>query len=118
MTDPTLVTLVKDLSVSQGSPKAEAEKNTKPFSQDEVLSYTHVSERHFDGVNVKVYKLSDGRGWVHETLNKKNDDVDASPKRGLKVHGPFPTCQDPNLKCAFEIPIQLIVHPCFQLAGN
>ena len=85
VTDPTLVTLNQDLSGSQGSPEAETEKNTKPFSQNEKLSYTRMSEQRFEGADVKVYKLSDGRGWVHEIMNKKHDDVDASPKRGLEV---------------------------------
>ena len=100
--DPALVTLTKDLSGSQRPPKPETEKNAESFTQDEVLLYTRVSERRFDGTNVKVYELSDGRGWVHETVSRtnkdrdkgkdtdkdkdKDEDKDPSSKRGLEVH--------------------------------
>ena len=98
VTDPALVTLTKDLSGSQRSPKPKTEKNAESFTQDEVLLYTRVSERRFDGTNVKVYELSDGRGWVHETVSRTNkdqdtdtdkdndEDTDPSSKRGLEVH--------------------------------
>ena len=95
VTDPALVTLTKDLSGSQRSPKPEEDKNAEPFAQGEVLLYTRVCERRFGGMDVKVYELSDGRGWAHETASKTDKDKDkgrdASSKRGLEVHGPLPT---------------------------
>ena len=65
-----------------------------------MLLYTRVCERRFGGTDVKVYELSDGRGWAHETVSKTDKDKDkgrdASSKRGLEVQGPLPTCQNPS----------------------
>ena len=98
--DPALVVLTKDLSGSQRSPKPGADKNAALFSPGDVLLYTRVCERRFGGTDVKVYELSDGRGWAHETVSKTEKDEDkgrdASSKRGLEVHGPPPTCQNPS----------------------
>ena len=85
-----------------------------------MLLYTRVSERRFNGTDVKVFELSDGRGWVYETVNKKDKGADASPKRGLEVNNVSRSGFKVHLRCSNTLDRTLVVPTSsfFPPAGN